>query len=158
MHPLDLDGMLKRLHLPTVRRLYPECEVRAEAEDQSYRDFLATLIAEEVAHRAQTRIERSVRKARFPFLRTVEEFDFTFQTSIRLQLLGSYLGPELVSEGRNLILFGPSGTGKTHLAVAIAYRAIQNGYDARFTTAAQLIDELSAAAREGRLEIGRAHV
>ena len=115
MRPLDLDGMLKRLHLPTVRRLYPECEQRAEADDQSYRDFLATLIAEEVAHRAQTRIERSVRKARFPFLRTIEDFDFTFQTSVRLQLLGSYLGPELVTEGRSLILCGPSGTGKTHL-------------------------------------------
>ena len=82
MHSLDLDGMLKRLHLPTVRRLYPECERRAEADDQSYRDFLATLIAEEVAHRAQTRIERSVRKACFPFLRSIEEFDFTFQTSV----------------------------------------------------------------------------
>ena len=127
MTALDLDGMLRRLHLPTVRRLYPECELRAEAEDQSYRDFLATIIAEEVAHRAQTRIERSVRKARFPFLRTIDEFDFTFQSSIRLQLLGSCLGPELVSEGRSLILCGPSGTGKTHLAIAIAYRAIQNG-------------------------------
>ena len=90
MHTFDLDGMFKRLHLPTVRRLYPECEQRAEADDQSYRDFLATLIAEEVAHRSQTRVERSVRKARFPFLRTIEDFDFTFQTSVRLQLLGSY--------------------------------------------------------------------
>jgi DNA replication protein DnaC len=54
--------------------------VRAEADDQSYHDFLATLIAEEVGHRAQTRIERSVRKARFPFLRSIEDFDFTFQT------------------------------------------------------------------------------
>ena len=151
MHALDLDGMLKRLHLPTVRRLYPECEVRAEAEDQSYRDFLATLIAEEVAHRAQTRIERSVRKARFPFLRTVEDFDFTFQTSVRLQLLGSYLGPELVSEGRSLILCGPTGTGKTHLGIAIAYRAIQNGYEALFTSAAEMIETLSVAVRHGEL-------
>ena len=151
MHALDLDGMLKRLHLPTVRRLYPECEVRAEAEDQSYRDFLATLIAEEVAHRAQTRIERSVRKARFPFLRTIDEFDFAFQSSIRLQLLGSYLGPELVSEGRNLVLYGPSGTGKTHLAIAIAYRAIQNGYEALFTSAAEMIEVLAVATRSGEL-------
>ena len=151
MHALDLDGMLKRLHLPTVRRLYPECEVRAEAEDQSYRDFLATLIAEEVAHRAQTRIERSVRKARFPFLRSVEDFDFTFQTSVRLQLLGSYLGPELVSEGRSLILCGPTGTGKTHLGIAIAYRAIQNGYEALFTSAAEMIETLSVAVRHGEL-------
>jgi len=151
MRVLDLDGMLRRLHLPTVRRLYPECELRAEAEDQSYRDFLATLIAEEVAHRAQTRVERSVRKARFPFLRTIEDFDFTFQTSVRLQLLGSYLGPELVSEGRSLILCGPSGTGKTHLAIAIAYRAIQNGYEALFTSAAGMIEDLSTATRRGEL-------
>lgn len=151
MHALDLDGMLRRLHLPTVRRLYPECAQRAEAEDQSYRDFLATLIAEEVAHRAQTRIERSVRKARFPFLRTIEDFDFTFQTSVRLQLLGSYLGPELVTEGRNLVLCGPSGTGKTHLAIAIAYRAIQNGYEALFTSAAGMIEDLSTATRRGGL-------
>jgi DNA replication protein DnaC len=151
MHALDLEGMLRRLHLPTVRRLYPECELRAEAEDQSYRDFLATLIAEEVAHRTQTRIERSVRKASFPFLRAIEEFDFTFQTSVRLQLLGSYLGPELVSEGRSLILYGPCGTGKTHLAIAIAYRAIQNGYEALFTSAAALIDDLSRAAHRGEL-------
>ena len=157
MHALDLDGMLKHLHLPTVRRLYPECEVRAEAEDQSYRDFLATLIAEEVAHRSQTRIERSVRKARFPFLRTIEDFDFTFQTSVRLQLLGSYLGPELVTEGRSLILCGPSGTGKTHLGIAIAYRAIQNGYEALFTSAAEMIETLSVATRRGELAGTLAH-
>ena len=151
MASLDLDGMLRRLHLPTVRRLYPELETRTETEGLSHRDFLALLIAEEVAHRTQTRIERSVRKARFPFLRTIEEFDFTFQTSVRLQLLGSYLGPELVSEGRSLILCGPSGTGKSHLAVAIAYRAIQNGYEALFTSASEMIEALSVATRRGEL-------
>jgi DNA replication protein DnaC len=148
----DLDAMLKRLHLPTIRRLYGEHAVRAEEEGMSYRTFLEILCAEEIAHRAQTRITRSVRKARFPFLRTIEEFDFTFQTSVRLQMLGSFLGPELVSEGRCAILSGPPGRGKSHLAVAIAYRAIQNGFEARFTTADELIGELSCAAAEGRLE------
>jgi DNA replication protein DnaC len=148
---LDLDALLRRLHLPTVRRLYPELETRAEAEGLSHRDYLALLMAEEVAHRAQTRIQRSVRKARFPFLRSIDDFNFTFQTSVRLQLLGSYLGPELVSEGRSLILCGPSGTGKTHLAVAIAYRAIQNGFDAAFASAAALIESLSVATRRGTL-------
>lgn len=147
----DLDGLLARLNLSTIRRLYLELESRAEAEGLSYRDYLALLVGEEIAHRAQTRIGRATRKAHFPFLRTVEEFDFTFQTSVRLSLLGSYLGPELVSEGRSLILAGKPGTGKTHLAVAIAYRAIQNGFDARFATAAELIDDLSVASREGQL-------
>src|SRR5262249_25993914 len=81
----------------------------------------------------------------------IEDFDFTFQTSVRLQLLGSYLGPELVSEGRSLVLYGPSGTGKTHLAIAVAYRAIQNGYEALFTSAAGMIEMLSTATRRGEL-------
>lgn len=150
--PTDLDGMLKRLHLPTIRRLHLELALRAEDEDMSYRTFLEILAAEEVGHRAQTRITRSVRKAKFPFLRTIEDFDFTFQTSIRLKMLGSFLGPELVTEGRCAVLSGPPGRGKTHLAVAIAYRAIQNGFEARFTTADELIGDLSNAAAQGRLD------
>lgn len=152
LHTGDLDAMLKRLHLPTVRRLYPELALRAEAEGMSYRDFLEILSAEEIAHRAQTRISRSVRRARFPYLRTIEEFDFTFQTSVRLQMLGTLLGPELVAEARSAIFSGPPGRGKTHLAVAVAYRAIQNGFEAFFTSADELIGALSHAALAGRLE------
>lgn len=148
----DLDGLLRRLHLPTVRRLYSELATRAEAEGMDYRTYLETLVAEEVAHRAETRITRAVRKAQFPFLRTIDEFNFTFQTALRLQMLGSYLGPELVTEGRSAVLSGPSGTGKTHLVVAIAYRAIQHGYEARFVGADGLIGELSRAATKGRLD------
>lgn len=148
---IDLDGLLRRLHLPTIRRLYPDLAARAEDEGLSYRDYLALLIAEEVAHRTQTRIQRSVNKARFPFLASIDDFDFTFQTSVKLSLLGSYLGPELMSEGRSLLLCGPSGTGKTHLAIAIAYRAIQNGGTAVFREANQLIEELSDASRRGQL-------
>ncbi len=108
----DLDGMLKRLHLPTVRRLHQELATRAEAEGISYHTFLETLVAEEIAHRSETRLTRAVRAARFPFLRTIEDFNFTFQTALKLQMLGSYLGPELVTEGRSAIFSGPSGTGK----------------------------------------------
>lgn len=151
-HPGDLDAMLRRLHLPTIRRLHRELALRAEEEQMSYRAFLEILFAEEIAHRAQTRIIRSVRKAKFPFLRTVDEFDFTFQTSVKLKMLGSLLGPELVSEGRSAILSGPPGRGKTHLGIAIAYRAIQNGFEVRFTTADELIGALSKAAAEARLD------
>jgi len=147
----DLEGMLRRLHLPTVRRLYGELATRAETEGMSYRTYLETLIAEEIAHRAETRLTRAVRKARFPFLRTIDDFNFTFQTALKLQMLGSYLGPELVSEGKNAIFSGPSGTGKSHLCIAIAYRAIQHGYDARFVGADELIGELSRAATKARL-------
>ena len=148
----DLDGMLRRLHLPTIRRLNAELATRAEAEGMSYRVYLETLVAEEIAHRAETRLTRAVHKARFPFLRTIDDFNFTFQTALKLQMLGSYLGPELVTEGRSAIFSGPSGTGKSHVCIAIAYRAIQHGYEARFVGADALIAELSRAATKGRLE------
>ncbi|MFZ5479222.1 MAG: IS21-like element helper ATPase IstB [Myxococcota bacterium] len=148
---IDLDKLLKRLHLPTVRRLYPGYATRAAAEGWSHRDYLALLIAEEVAHRNDTRIQKAARHAHFPFTKTIENFDFVFQSSLRRQQLGPYLGPELVSEGRNLILSGKPGRGKTHLAVAIAYRAIQNGFTARFVGASALIDELGLASRAGKL-------
>jgi DNA replication protein DnaC len=148
---IDVDALLRRLHLPTVRRLYSDLATRAETEGMAYRDYLALLMAEEVAHRAQTRIQRCVRRAHFPFLKTIDEYDFTFQSTVRLSLLGSALGPEFVTGGHSLVFSGSSGTGKTHLAVAIAYRAIQNGFDAAFTTATALIDELSIASRRGAL-------
>jgi DNA replication protein DnaC len=76
----------------------------------------------------------------------------TSQTSVRMQMLGTLLGPELVSEGRSAIFSGPPGRGKTHLAVAVAYRAIQNGFEAFFTSADELIGALSHGALAGRLE------
>jgi DNA replication protein DnaC len=124
---------------------------RAEEANWAYRDFLALLVREEVAHRKQTRLQRVTRKAHFPFLKTIDDFDFTLQSSLRASLLGSYLGPDFVAEGRSLILHGKTGRGKTHLAVAIGYRAIQNGFEALFVTAAQLIEELSNASQKGRL-------
>jgi len=132
--------------------MYAPIFERAEKDGWTYREVLEQLVAEEIAHRADTRIQRSTRKARFPFLKTIEEFDFEFQRSVKRQMLGRFLGPELVEDGRSLVLLGEPGRGKTHLAIAIAYKAIQNGYDARFTTAALLLNELHLAAREGDIE------
>ena len=148
---VDLDGMLKRLHLANTRRVWKDLVARADTESWPARRLLATLLVEEVAHRQQTRLSREVRAAGFPFLKTIDDFDFSFQKTLKRRLITSYLSPELVSEGRNVILFGRTGRGKTHLAIAIAYRAVQNGFSARFVTAAHLIDDLSRASRDGRL-------
>src|SRR6266545_1799102 len=134
-----------------ARRVWRDLTLRAEQEGWSCRDFLTLLVEEEIAHRQQTRLGRVSRWARFPFLKTIDDFNFTYQSTVRLQLLGSALASDFVTEGRCVILSGKPGRGKTHLAVAIAYRAIQNGFDARFVTAAELIDDLSAAFRSGRL-------
>jgi len=148
---LELDAVFKRLHLANARRMWRDLVTRAEREEWSYGHFLTVLVAEEIAHRQQTRLTRLSRRAGFPFLKTIDDFDFTYQSTVRLALLGSALSPDFITEGRALILYGKPGRGKTHLAIAIAYRAIQNGFDAHFVTAAELIDDLSAAFREGRL-------
>jgi DNA replication protein DnaC len=148
---LELDALFKRLSLANGRRVWRDLVQRAERETWTYRDFLTVLVTEEIAHRQQTRLARLSRRAHFPFLKTIDDFDFTYQSTVRLNVMGSALSPDFVTEGRSLVLIGKPGRGKTHLAVAIAYRAIQNGFDAVFTTAAAMIDELSAAFRQGRL-------
>src|SRR5438309_1669191 len=148
----QLEPLFRRLNLAHTRRIYQDVADRAEKEDWSYRDFLALLLAEEVAHRKQTRLQRFTRKAHFPFFKTIDEFDFSLQSTLRQSLLGSYLGPDFVTEGRSLILYGKAGRGKTHLAVAIGYRAIQNGFETFCTTAAELVEDLSNASKKGRLQ------
>jgi len=149
----DLDPLLKRLHLANSRRAWRGLVARAEQEQWSYEQLLQTLFAEEVAHRRATRMHRALRAAQFPFLRTIEEFDFSYQSTLRLTTMGSLLSPDFVTEGGSVIFEGKPGRGKTHLAVAIAYRALQNGFDVLFTTAADLIDELSMATRAGNFRV-----
>ena len=148
---IDLDPLLKRLHLANTRRVWRDLLDRAEREAWTYAHFLTLLVTEEIAQRQQTRLSRVAHRAGFPFLKTIDDFNFTYQSTLRLTMMGTALSPDFVTEGRALILVGKPGRGKTHLAIAIAYRAIQNGFTARFVTAAELIDDLSAAFRAGRL-------
>jgi DNA replication protein DnaC len=153
MNPADIDilAMLKRVRLPTVANVLVPFIERAAAESWSHRDFLTAIIAEEIAHRETTRIQRSTTLARFPYLKTIEEFDFIFQSSLKRTQLGPFLDPDFVTNGRHLIIEGRPGLGKTHLAIAIAYKAIQYGHDALFVSATNIIDHLIVAAKEGKL-------
>lgn len=145
--PTPLAGELKRLRLPTMRRDYAELEAQARAEGWSYSEYLERLVHAELTHRREVRLARLAREAEFPFLKTLEEFDFTFQRSVSRASLGPYVGPELVSQGRNLILCGPPGVGKTALCIALAYKALQHGATARFVTCTELIGTLVEARR-----------
>ena len=114
---IDLDPLFKRLHLANARRVWRDLLVRAEQEEWPYEQLLTVLVTEEIAQRQQTRL------ATFPFLKTIDDFDFTYQSTVRLALLGSALSPDFITEGRALILLGKPGRGKTHLAVAKIGRA-----------------------------------
>jgi len=150
--PDPLDHLLRRLHLPAVRQQYHELAEQAEAANWSYPEYLEQLAQAELVRRQERRIAQATRRAGFPFLKTLEAFDFTFQQSIQRKALGPYLGPELVSGGRSLILWGPPGVGKTALSIALAYKAIQYGASARFVTCTELIGELVQARAKGEWE------
>lgn len=89
-----LDALLKRLHLANTRRAWRDLTQRAEQEEWTCRDLLALVVSEEIAQWQQTRSARLVRRARFPFLKTVDAFNFLHQSSVRLSLLGSALASE----------------------------------------------------------------
>ena len=111
----QLEPLFRRLNLAHTRRIYQEVADRAEKENWTYRDFLAFLLAEEVAHRKQTRLQCFTRKAHFPFFKTIDEFDFTLQASLRQPLFASYLGPDFVTEGRVVDSLRQRGPGENAL-------------------------------------------
>jgi IstB-like ATP binding protein len=96
----ELDVLLKRLHLANARRVWRDMVQRAEKEQWTHDALLYTLFAEEVAHRRGTRLTRAVRAAQLPFLRTVEEFDFTYQSTLRLTTIGTLLSPDFRHRGQ----------------------------------------------------------
>ena len=151
----DLPALLKRLHLPTVRRLLNDTERRAIDDQLGHREFLAHLIVAEVLNRETTRVSRMTRKARFPFLKIIDEFNFAPKGGVRRDLIAPYLAGDFAASGRNLILSGKSGRGKTHLAIAIAFRAIQSGADARFIASIMIKSSMTLVFDGGQVDCTR---
>ncbi len=147
----ELAMSLQRLRLAHGAAALPKLLEGAQRESWSYEEFLKRLAETELFGREQQKIERRIKAAHFPTLKTLEEFDFTFQTSIKKQVLLHLAGLDFVRERSNVILVGPPGTGKTHLSIALGLKACQVGYRVWFVTAVSLVTQLLEAQREERL-------
>jgi DNA replication protein DnaC len=148
----DLPFYLKRLRLPRVGERLPSVTQRAAEEGWSYEEFLTTLLQEEVFARDQVTLERRVKAARFPQRnKTLENFDFSFQTSVKKQVLLHLASMRFVEMGHNVIFLGPPGTGKTHLSIALGLTACQAGYDVLFLSAVEAVTQLLEAQEQGTL-------
>ena len=143
---------LQRLRLFKGRERLEALLQDASAKEWSYADFLDAVLSEEVASKTAKHITMRTSLARFPFVKTLEAFDFSYQPALDKKQLQALATCRFVETGENVILLGPPGVGKTHLAVGLGLKAIQQGYRVLFTTAAALISTLSRAASEGRLE------
>jgi len=124
----------------------------AVAEELPYADFLEKLLAEEVASKTSKNISMRTNLARFPFVKSLDSFDFSYQPSIDKKQIATLASCHFIEHGENVVLLGPPGVGKTHLSVGLGLKAIEAGYRVLFTTAATLIAVLSKAASEGRLD------
>jgi DNA replication protein DnaC len=123
----------------------------AESERWGYAELLDRLFEEEIASREERRIRNALKLAGFPFLKTLDAFDFAFQPSLDRARVMDLAALSFVQRKENVLLLGPPGVGKTHLSIAVAIRACQQGSSVYFTTLDQMIRNLSAADRAGKL-------
>lgn len=149
---LSITENLKKLKLNrTLERLEGVLQ-EASREELPYASFLDRLLQEEAAAKFEKHVAMRTTLARFPYLKTLESFDFEFQPSLDKKRLQDLACCRDIEHGENLLFLGPPGVGKTHLAVALGLKAIAAGYRTYFTSATSLITNLSKAFTENHLE------
>lgn len=153
----QLTEMLTRLKLTAIRDQFDSLLDEAARADLSLREALAMLCEREIARKDQRRIEISMRMAKFPYSRDLDGFDFAAQPSIDNKQIRDLAACRWIANGENLLLLGPPGVGKTHLAVALGRAAILAGYRTLFVSATVLVAQLAKAHSEGMLDARIAH-
>lgn len=148
-----LSLILNDLRLPAIKLVWPQFAARADKEGWPAARFLAAMAEHEIAERDRRRIERHLGEARLPPGKTLDSFAFDAVPMIsRAQVTALCAGDGWLEKGANLILFGPPGVGKSHLAAAIGLALIENGWRVLFTRTSDLVQKLQIARRELALE------
>jgi DNA replication protein DnaC len=149
---MELNHLLDRLKMDHLEaQLDAVCE-QASQRQMDYKSFLVQALETEWQGRYQRGIEARLRMARFPWLKTLDQFDFDFQPSLDKRQVRELAGMSFVERAHNVILLGPPGVGKTHLAIALGVKAVEAGYSVLFLTLEALMTRLVKAFNENRLE------
>lgn len=134
-----------RLREYKLSGIYNSVEERisyAKEKDLSYMEFLELLLEDEANNRRENSYKKRYSKARFPYYKTLEEFDFSFQPSIDKRLINDCATCQFISEKKNLVFIGNPGTGKTHLSIGIGIKALSKGYKVLFTSVSEMLQSL----------------
>ncbi|NLT15580.1 MAG: ATP-binding protein [Clostridiales bacterium] len=146
-----LEAYLKKLKMPQAAKTYESLAREASDNNLDYEGYLLGVLEQEIHQRENNRIQRGIRQASFPVIKTLESFDFKAIPSISKPKLLKLMQGEYIKNRENIILVGNSGVGKTHIAISLGYEACRQGMRVKFYTAAGLINELLAAQQEYRL-------
>jgi len=148
-----LSLILNDLRLPAIKTFWPDFAARADKEGWPAARFLAALAEHEVAERDRRRIGRHLDEARLPPGKTLESFDFDAVPMVsKAQIMALAAGDSWLEKGANIIMFGPPGGGKTHLAAALGLALVENGWRVLFTRTTDLVQKLQVARRNLELE------
>lgn len=142
---------LGRLRLGHLAQRLDALLSEAAKTEPSYLAFLDRLLDEETASKQRKRVAMGLQIARFPTVKTLDEFDFRFQPSIDARLVHELATSRYVAQTENVLVFGPPGVGKTHLAIALGRAAVEAGHTVLFTSATALLAALAKAESEGQL-------
>jgi DNA replication protein DnaC len=149
---MELTALLDKLKLDHLEaQLDAVCEQAAQRQ-QDYKTFLVQALDIEWQGRHQRGIEARLRQARFPWIKTLDQFDFDFQPSLDRRQVRELAGLSFVERAHNVIVLGPPGVGKTHLAISLGVKAVEAGYSVLFLTLEALMTRLTKAVNENRLE------
>jgi len=148
---------LSRLRLPRIGEILLTYVKAAEEQEKSYMSFLDELLEEEVAQKEQRRVETVLRVSGLPFIKTIDDFDFTFHPKLDRQKVLSLFDLTFIQQKGNVIFLGPPGVGKTHLAVALAVKACQAGLSIYFTTMEDLVFKLKKDYESEKSHRGRSY-
>jgi DNA replication protein DnaC len=146
-----VEELLRTLKLRAVLAMYEETTEKAAKNNLQYEEYLVALLEEEVKRREEASIKAKVSKAKFPFIKTMEAFDFSFQPGLKERKVINLASLQFIEKQENIIFLGPPGVGKTHLSVGIGVKACMARYRVLFTSAQKLIEELVIAQRDGSL-------
>lgn len=142
---------LTRLCLKRISEQLDALLSEAARKEPSYLEFLDEVLCQEVSSRQRKRVAMGIQIAHFPTVRTLEEFDFKFQPSVDQKLVRELATARYATQGENVLIFGPPGVGKTHLAIALGRAAVEAGHSVLFTSATGLLATLARAESEGQL-------
>jgi DNA replication protein DnaC len=142
---------LDRLRLGRIGEQLEALLSTAARAEPTYLDFLDTILREEVGAKQRKRVAMGIQIAHFPAVKTLDDFDFKFQPSVDQKLVRELAVSRYVANAENVLVFGPPGVGKTHLAIGLGRAAVEAGYTVLFTSATALLGALSKAETEGQL-------